>query len=157
MRSSGIRKAELCNCAFQQNATTAWYLSGENVTLQGTGGIDGSGQVWWNAFANLYVFPDAARKDCQLMHFPFSGRIRAAPVSLGAVPGSLLDLSLSPWLERRMSWSTVSRSPTRHSGTRSSSSQAMSPSRTSLSRVLVRMRVRQLPTRMVVSCWSHFP
>ncbi|KAJ9098624.1 hypothetical protein QFC21_004271 [Naganishia friedmannii] len=36
-----------------QNATTAWYLSGENVTLQGDGGIDGSGQVWWNAYATL--------------------------------------------------------------------------------------------------------
>ncbi|KAJ9094137.1 hypothetical protein QFC19_008089, partial [Naganishia cerealis] len=36
-----------------QNATTAWYLSGENVTLQGDGGIDGSGQVWWNEYAVL--------------------------------------------------------------------------------------------------------
>jgi hypothetical protein len=37
----------------QQNATTAWYLSGNNVTLQGTGGIDGSGQTWWDAYAVL--------------------------------------------------------------------------------------------------------
>ncbi|KAI5452104.1 hypothetical protein NCC49_001043 [Naganishia albida] len=36
-----------------QNATTAWYLSGDNVTLQGKGGIDGSGQVWWNRYADL--------------------------------------------------------------------------------------------------------
>jgi hypothetical protein len=37
-----------------QNATTAWKLSGANITLQSLtrkGGIDGSGQTWWDAYA----------------------------------------------------------------------------------------------------------
>ncbi|GJE94846.1 glycoside hydrolase family 28 protein [Phanerochaete sordida] len=34
-----------------QNATTFWFLSGNNIHLYGGGTIDGNGQVWWDAFA----------------------------------------------------------------------------------------------------------
>ncbi|WVQ98574.1 hypothetical protein IAU59_005701 [Kwoniella sp. CBS 9459] len=34
-----------------QNATTAWLLQGDGITLHGGGTIDGNGQVWWNYFA----------------------------------------------------------------------------------------------------------
>lgn len=136
---------------FQQNATTAWYLSGENVTLQGTGGIDGSGQVWWNAFANLCVFAPTARKSRHLTRPSFLGRTRADLVLQEAAPASLLDPFLWPLLVPRMFLSTVSRSPTLLSGIRSFSSLATSPSRTSSSRVLARTRARQLPTPMAVS------
>lgn len=35
-----------------QNATTFWFLSGNNIHLYGGGTIDGNGQVWWDALAN---------------------------------------------------------------------------------------------------------
>ncbi|KAH7915770.1 glycoside hydrolase family 28 protein [Hygrophoropsis aurantiaca] len=31
-----------------QNATTAWFLSGDNIHLYGGGTLDGNGQVWWD-------------------------------------------------------------------------------------------------------------
>jgi len=34
-----------------QNATTFWFLSGNNIHLYGGGTIDGNGQVWWDTFA----------------------------------------------------------------------------------------------------------
>jgi len=34
-----------------QNATTAWLLSGTNITLFGGGTIDGNGQVWYDGLA----------------------------------------------------------------------------------------------------------
>jgi len=33
-----------------QNATTFWFLSGQNIHLHGPGTIDGNGQVWWDTF-----------------------------------------------------------------------------------------------------------
>ncbi|KAK7686032.1 hypothetical protein QCA50_010843 [Cerrena zonata] len=33
-----------------QNATTFWFLSGNNIHLYGGGTIDGNGQVWWDTF-----------------------------------------------------------------------------------------------------------
>jgi galacturan 1,4-alpha-galacturonidase len=41
-----------------QNATTAWKLSGSNITLQSparTGGIDGSGQTWYAELVKVTV------------------------------------------------------------------------------------------------------
>jgi galacturan 1,4-alpha-galacturonidase len=34
-----------------QNATTFWFLSGNNIKLYGGGTIDGNGQVWWDQYA----------------------------------------------------------------------------------------------------------
>ncbi|KZT03751.1 glycoside hydrolase family 28 protein [Laetiporus sulphureus 93-53] len=34
-----------------QNATTFWFLSGDNIHLYGGGTIDGNGQVWWDEYA----------------------------------------------------------------------------------------------------------
>lgn len=34
-----------------QNATTFWFLSGENIHLHGPGTIDGNGQIWWDTYA----------------------------------------------------------------------------------------------------------
>ena len=31
-----------------QNASTFWWLSGNNIKLYGGGTIDGNGQVWWD-------------------------------------------------------------------------------------------------------------
>ncbi|TFL01798.1 pectin lyase fold/virulence factor [Pterulicium gracile] len=33
-----------------QNSSTFWYLGGSNILFDGGGTIDGSGQVWWDAF-----------------------------------------------------------------------------------------------------------
>ncbi|KAI0716739.1 pectin lyase-like protein [Earliella scabrosa] len=33
-----------------QNATTFWFLSGNNIYLYGGGTIDGNGQVWWDTY-----------------------------------------------------------------------------------------------------------
>ncbi|KAI0918829.1 hypothetical protein AcW1_009462 [Taiwanofungus camphoratus] len=33
-----------------QNATTFWFLSGNNIHLFGGGTLDGNGQVWWDTF-----------------------------------------------------------------------------------------------------------
>ncbi|KAA1470448.1 glycoside hydrolase family 28 protein [Dentipellis sp. KUC8613] len=35
-----------------QNSSTFWILGGENIVLDGGGTLDGSGQVWWDAFAS---------------------------------------------------------------------------------------------------------
>ncbi|OJT08832.1 hypothetical protein TRAPUB_259 [Trametes pubescens] len=37
-----------------QNATTFWFLSGNNIHLYGGGTIDGNGQVWWDTFNNSH-------------------------------------------------------------------------------------------------------
>ncbi|CAL1699407.1 unnamed protein product [Somion occarium] len=37
-----------------QNATTFWFLSGNNIHLYGGGTIDGNGQVWWDTFNNTH-------------------------------------------------------------------------------------------------------
>ncbi|KAI0077403.1 pectin lyase-like protein [Panus rudis PR-1116 ss-1] len=37
-----------------QNATTFWFLSGNNIHLFGGGTIDGNGQVWWDTFNNSH-------------------------------------------------------------------------------------------------------
>ncbi|KZT22387.1 glycoside hydrolase family 28 protein [Neolentinus lepideus HHB14362 ss-1] len=34
-----------------QNATTFWFLSGNNIHLYGGGTLDSNGQVWWDAYA----------------------------------------------------------------------------------------------------------
>ncbi|KAG9041854.1 hypothetical protein FS837_011650 [Tulasnella sp. UAMH 9824] len=34
-----------------QNATTFWFLSGNNIYLHGPGTIDGNGQIWWDTYA----------------------------------------------------------------------------------------------------------
>ncbi|EIN05315.1 hypothetical protein PUNSTDRAFT_146014 [Punctularia strigosozonata HHB-11173 SS5] len=39
-----------------QNATTFWFLSGDNIHLYGGGTLDGNGQVWWEHQA---AFPNA--------------------------------------------------------------------------------------------------
>lgn len=39
-----------------QNATTAFFLSGEDITLQGGGTIDGNGNIWWLYYK---LFPNA--------------------------------------------------------------------------------------------------
>ncbi|KAI0346446.1 pectin lyase-like protein [Trametopsis cervina] len=35
-----------------QNATTFWFLSGQNIHLYGGGTIDGNGQIWWDTLNN---------------------------------------------------------------------------------------------------------
>ncbi|EKM57997.1 glycoside hydrolase family 28 protein [Phanerochaete carnosa HHB-10118-sp] len=35
-----------------QNASTAWFLSGNNILLHGGGTLDANGQVWYDAFAS---------------------------------------------------------------------------------------------------------
>ncbi|KAI0701363.1 pectin lyase-like protein [Cytidiella melzeri] len=35
-----------------QNATTFWFLSGQNIHLYGGGTIDGNGQVWWDTLSS---------------------------------------------------------------------------------------------------------
>ncbi|THH32774.1 hypothetical protein EUX98_g1418 [Antrodiella citrinella] len=35
-----------------QNATTFWFLSGNNIHLYGGGTLDANGQVWWDIFHN---------------------------------------------------------------------------------------------------------
>jgi len=35
-----------------QNATTFWFLSGNNIHLYGGGTLDANGQVWWDTYAN---------------------------------------------------------------------------------------------------------
>ncbi|KAL1949040.1 hypothetical protein VTO73DRAFT_10846 [Trametes versicolor] len=37
-----------------QNATTFWFLSGNNIHLYGGGTLDGNGQVWWDTFNNSH-------------------------------------------------------------------------------------------------------
>ncbi|KAI0087365.1 pectin lyase-like protein [Irpex rosettiformis] len=37
-----------------QNATTFWFLSGQNIHMYGGGTIDGNGQVWWDTFNNSH-------------------------------------------------------------------------------------------------------
>ncbi|KAI0828649.1 pectin lyase-like protein [Trametes gibbosa] len=37
-----------------QNATTFWFLSGNNIHLYGGGTIDGNGQVWWDTLNNTH-------------------------------------------------------------------------------------------------------
>ncbi|KAI0631224.1 pectin lyase-like protein [Trametes polyzona] len=37
-----------------QNATTFWFLSGNNIHLYGGGTLDGNGQVWWDTFNNTH-------------------------------------------------------------------------------------------------------
>ncbi|KAI0642765.1 pectin lyase-like protein [Trametes meyenii] len=37
-----------------QNATTFWFLSGNEVHLYGGGTLDGNGQVWWDTFNNTH-------------------------------------------------------------------------------------------------------
>ncbi|KAM5537637.1 hypothetical protein V8D89_008715 [Ganoderma adspersum] len=37
-----------------QNATTFWFLSGNNIHLFGGGTLDGNGQVWWDTFNNTH-------------------------------------------------------------------------------------------------------
>ncbi|KAI0676372.1 pectin lyase-like protein [Trametes maxima] len=37
-----------------QNATTFWFLSGNNIYLYGGGTLDGNGQVWWDTFNNTH-------------------------------------------------------------------------------------------------------
>ncbi|KAH9852246.1 pectin lyase-like protein [Lenzites betulinus] len=38
-----------------QNATTFWFLSGNNIHLYGGGTIDGNGQVWWDTLNNTHI------------------------------------------------------------------------------------------------------
>jgi galacturan 1,4-alpha-galacturonidase len=35
-----------------QNATTFWFIGGNNIHLYGGGTIDGNGQVWYDQLAN---------------------------------------------------------------------------------------------------------
>ncbi|TBU59413.1 pectin lyase-like protein [Dichomitus squalens] len=37
-----------------QNATTFWFLSGNNIHLYGGGTLDANGQVWWDTFNNTH-------------------------------------------------------------------------------------------------------
>ncbi|KAI0370532.1 pectin lyase-like protein [Pilatotrama ljubarskyi] len=37
-----------------QNATTYWFLSGNNIHMYGGGTIDGNGQVWWDTLNNTH-------------------------------------------------------------------------------------------------------
>ncbi|KAI9065287.1 glycoside hydrolase family 28 protein [Trametes sanguinea] len=37
-----------------QNATTFWFLSGNNIHMYGGGTIDGNGQVWWDTLNNTH-------------------------------------------------------------------------------------------------------
>ncbi|KAI0760371.1 pectin lyase-like protein [Fomes fomentarius] len=37
-----------------QNATTFWFLSGNNIHLYGGGTLDGNGQVWWDTYNNTH-------------------------------------------------------------------------------------------------------
>ncbi|KAG9312450.1 pectin lyase fold/virulence factor [Chiua virens] len=64
-----------------QNATTFWFLSGQNIHLYGGGTLDGNGQVWW----------DYVNKTVELADGSITPFLRPIPLTVGNASNVIVE------------------------------------------------------------------